>query len=151
MPAVRRNHRLQNIVRTSLSNPVAIAAIPDPYPSDRPGLNYIVTHDLALPPTNWASSTTRLYSQALVRVPGVPADVQARMEGLLHHTRAQADGTFGEDDARSQAPHRMLLPKTAHGVGELYVGRRRNGAGGPVLPLDRFAGYYQTALPIEFI
>ncbi|KAJ7702860.1 hypothetical protein B0H14DRAFT_3527146 [Mycena olivaceomarginata] len=46
MPAVRRNRRLQNIVRTSLSNPVAIAAIPDPYPSDGPGLNYIVTRDL---------------------------------------------------------------------------------------------------------
>ncbi|KAJ7856093.1 hypothetical protein B0H14DRAFT_3448653 [Mycena olivaceomarginata] len=46
MPAVRRNRRLQNIVRTSLSDPVAVAAIPDPYPSDRPGLNYIVTRDL---------------------------------------------------------------------------------------------------------
>ncbi|KAJ7302571.1 hypothetical protein DFH08DRAFT_988982 [Mycena albidolilacea] len=46
MPAVRRNRRLQNIVRTSLSNPVAVAAIPDPYPSDGPGLNYIVTRDL---------------------------------------------------------------------------------------------------------
>ncbi|KAJ7789655.1 hypothetical protein B0H14DRAFT_3502770 [Mycena olivaceomarginata] len=30
----------------SLSNPVAVAEIPDPYPSDGPGLNYIVTRDL---------------------------------------------------------------------------------------------------------
>ncbi|KAJ7881529.1 hypothetical protein B0H14DRAFT_2565761 [Mycena olivaceomarginata] len=53
--------------RTSLEchflTQLPIAAIPNPYPSDGPGLNYIVTHDLALPPMNWASSTTRLYSQ----------------------------------------------------------------------------------------
>jgi hypothetical protein len=53
--------------------------------------------------------------------------------------------TFGarRDVLCTQAPHCMLLPKTAHGVGGLYVGSRRNGAGGPVLPLDRFAGSHQ--------
>ncbi|KAJ7687327.1 hypothetical protein B0H14DRAFT_2653867 [Mycena olivaceomarginata] len=58
------------------------------------------------------------FRTALVRVPGMPADVQARMEGRLHHTRAQADRTFGarRDTLRVQAPHHMLLPKTAHGI-----------------------------------
>ncbi|KAJ7745620.1 hypothetical protein B0H14DRAFT_2637096 [Mycena olivaceomarginata] len=46
MPAIRRNKRLQDIVRTVTLNPAAVAAIPDPYPSDGPGVNYIVTRDL---------------------------------------------------------------------------------------------------------
>ncbi|KAJ7801012.1 hypothetical protein B0H14DRAFT_2615702 [Mycena olivaceomarginata] len=46
MPAIHRNRRLQNIVRAASLNPVAVAVIPDPYPSDGPGVNYIVTRDL---------------------------------------------------------------------------------------------------------
>ncbi|KAJ7300982.1 hypothetical protein DFH08DRAFT_827953 [Mycena albidolilacea] len=46
MAGFPQSRRLKNIVTTSSSNPVAVAAIPDPYPSDGPGLNYIVTRDL---------------------------------------------------------------------------------------------------------
>ncbi|KAJ7301288.1 hypothetical protein DFH08DRAFT_827695 [Mycena albidolilacea] len=46
MPAVRRNRRLQDVVRTSLLNPGAVALLPDPYPSDGAGVNYLVTRDL---------------------------------------------------------------------------------------------------------
>ncbi|KAJ7760757.1 hypothetical protein B0H14DRAFT_3511064 [Mycena olivaceomarginata] len=46
MPAVRRNRRLQDVVRTSLLNPGAVAIMPDPYPSDGVGVNYLVTRDL---------------------------------------------------------------------------------------------------------
>ncbi|KAJ7311781.1 hypothetical protein DFH08DRAFT_973864 [Mycena albidolilacea] len=46
MPSVRRNRRLQNVVRTAHFNPLAVVGIPDPYPSDGPGVNYLVTRDL---------------------------------------------------------------------------------------------------------
>ncbi|KAJ7301297.1 hypothetical protein DFH08DRAFT_978928 [Mycena albidolilacea] len=46
MPAVRRNRRLQDIVRTSILNPGAVALLPDPYPSNGAGVNYLVTRDL---------------------------------------------------------------------------------------------------------
>ncbi|KAJ7690319.1 hypothetical protein B0H14DRAFT_2652450 [Mycena olivaceomarginata] len=107
---------------------------------DGPGLNYIVTHDLALPPMNWASSTTRLYSQGAKSKLGECRDFDstcagtAQMEGLLHHTRAQADGTFWLQDKMRSArrpPHRMLLPKTAHG-GVNYMSVGGEWAGGPV-------------------
>ncbi|KAJ7323808.1 hypothetical protein DFH08DRAFT_1028562 [Mycena albidolilacea] len=45
MPAVRWSRRLQDIVRTSLVNSVAVAILPDPYPSDRARINYLVTRD----------------------------------------------------------------------------------------------------------
>ncbi|KAJ7824591.1 hypothetical protein B0H14DRAFT_2597125 [Mycena olivaceomarginata] len=46
MPPFRRNHRLHDVVRTSNVNPGAVAAIPDLYPSDGPGINYLITRDL---------------------------------------------------------------------------------------------------------
>ncbi|KAJ7726029.1 hypothetical protein B0H14DRAFT_2641197 [Mycena olivaceomarginata] len=46
MPSIRRNRRLRHLVATSNSNPAVIAVIPDPYPSDGPGVNYLVTRDL---------------------------------------------------------------------------------------------------------
>ncbi|KAJ7768041.1 hypothetical protein B0H14DRAFT_3591830 [Mycena olivaceomarginata] len=49
MPSIRRNRRLRHVVEASTANPAAVAAIacsPDPYPSDGPGVNYLVTRDL---------------------------------------------------------------------------------------------------------
>ncbi|KAJ7331463.1 hypothetical protein DFH08DRAFT_814770 [Mycena albidolilacea] len=44
-----RNRRLQNIVQAATMNPGAVAAIkPDPYSSDGPGVNYIVTRNLVV-------------------------------------------------------------------------------------------------------
>ncbi|KAJ7804033.1 hypothetical protein B0H14DRAFT_2612850 [Mycena olivaceomarginata] len=51
MPAIRRNKRLRHVVEASNSNPAAAAVIvysPDPYPSDGPGVNYLVTRDLVV-------------------------------------------------------------------------------------------------------
>ncbi|KAJ7741616.1 hypothetical protein B0H14DRAFT_2637823 [Mycena olivaceomarginata] len=45
MPAVRWSRRLQDIVRTSLVNSVAVAILPDPYPSDGARVNYLITRD----------------------------------------------------------------------------------------------------------
>jgi hypothetical protein len=61
MPA-QRNRRLRQVVTASHTNPAAVAAMqallssyilfrlsspsPDPYPSDGPGVNYLVTCDL---------------------------------------------------------------------------------------------------------
>ncbi|KAJ7669693.1 hypothetical protein B0H14DRAFT_2657768 [Mycena olivaceomarginata] len=46
MPAGRSNRRLQNLIRTFHLNPLAVTVSPDPYLSDGPGLNYLVTHNL---------------------------------------------------------------------------------------------------------
>ncbi|KAJ7320708.1 hypothetical protein DFH08DRAFT_818967 [Mycena albidolilacea] len=51
MPAIRRNKPLRHVVEASNSNPAAAAVIvysPDPYPSDGPGVNYLVTRDLVV-------------------------------------------------------------------------------------------------------
>ncbi|KAJ7301073.1 hypothetical protein DFH08DRAFT_827852 [Mycena albidolilacea] len=48
MPA-QRNQRPRQVVTTSHTNPAAVTVIlpsPDPYPSDGPGVNYLVTCDL---------------------------------------------------------------------------------------------------------
>ncbi|KAJ7121076.1 hypothetical protein C8R44DRAFT_877387 [Mycena epipterygia] len=60
MPAIRRSRRLRKVIRTSNVNPAAVAAIPDLYPSDGPGINYLVTRDLV-------------------------ADVDAYEQGLIDH------------------------------------------------------------------
>ncbi|KAJ7710065.1 hypothetical protein B0H14DRAFT_3902791 [Mycena olivaceomarginata] len=82
MPAVRRNRRLQDVVRTSLINPGAVALLwafhcscsasfastrrlsPGPYPSDGAGVNYLVTRDLVTDVVahERVSSTTKVSS-----------------------------------------------------------------------------------------
>ncbi|KAJ7762263.1 hypothetical protein B0H14DRAFT_2633947 [Mycena olivaceomarginata] len=51
---------------TSLSNPLAVAAIPNPYTSDGPGVNYLVTRDLAADVTDYEQGLID-YSTLLAR------------------------------------------------------------------------------------
>ncbi|KAJ7861727.1 hypothetical protein B0H14DRAFT_2575853 [Mycena olivaceomarginata] len=66
MPA-QRNRRLGQVVTTSHTNPAPIAVIlpsPDPYPSDGPSVNYLVTRDLVADVDAYAQGI--IYYQSLI-------------------------------------------------------------------------------------
>ncbi|KAJ7312768.1 hypothetical protein DFH08DRAFT_821930 [Mycena albidolilacea] len=105
-----RNRRLQNIVQAATMNLGAVAAIPDPYPSNGPGVKHIVTRDLVVDVEAYEQG--RIDKQMLL----------SHREIKMGESKDLVQRRHGASGARqvafhAQGAHRVFLSQAAHRMG----------------------------------